>query len=80
MQLDQAGSQLLRVRDKIDHLGDRLAAYHDAILNLPIARGVADNMFCVIDPVGGNFPISLRYYHLYSVSQCFLSLIRIPLK
>ncbi|KAJ7888641.1 hypothetical protein B0H14DRAFT_2693269 [Mycena olivaceomarginata] len=65
-QLDHAGSQLLRVGDKIDHLGDRLAAYHDAILSLPIARGVSDNIFCVVDPVGGNIPISLRYCHLYS--------------
>ncbi|KAJ7887425.1 hypothetical protein B0H13DRAFT_1888833 [Mycena leptocephala] len=31
-----------------------------------LPRGVADNMFCVIDPVGGNIPISLRYCHLYS--------------
>ncbi|KAJ7817012.1 hypothetical protein B0H13DRAFT_2459076 [Mycena leptocephala] len=46
--------------------GDRLAAYHDAILNLPIAREVSDNIFCVIDPVGGNIPISLRYCHSYS--------------
>ncbi|KAJ7887421.1 hypothetical protein B0H13DRAFT_1888829 [Mycena leptocephala] len=32
----------------------------------PMKRAVADNMFCVIDPVGGNIPILLRYCHLYS--------------
>ncbi|KAJ7497705.1 hypothetical protein FB451DRAFT_1212469 [Mycena latifolia] len=62
----QLGSQILQVEERMDCFGERLAAYHEAVLKLPIARGVYDDIFCVVDPVGGNIPISLRYCHVYT--------------
>ncbi|KAF8173258.1 hypothetical protein K438DRAFT_169643 [Mycena galopus ATCC 62051] len=54
---------------QVEHLGDRfdrlLTAYHETVLKLPIARGISDNIFCVVDPVGGNIPVSLRYCNSY---------------
>ncbi|KAJ7117206.1 hypothetical protein C8R43DRAFT_1037650 [Mycena crocata] len=80
LQLEQIGPQVLNVGsevvaisdklvatgDKVDLYGDRLAAVHEAVLKLPIARGVSDDILFVVDPIGGNIPISLRYCHAYA--------------
>jgi hypothetical protein len=52
---------------KVDLYGVRLDAVHEAVLKLPIPRGVVDDLLSVVDPVGGEIPISLRYCHVYSV-------------
>ncbi|KAJ7497712.1 hypothetical protein FB451DRAFT_1212479 [Mycena latifolia] len=62
----QLEDQRRQIGERFDHFGDRLTAYHEAVLNLPVARGVSDDIFCVVDPVGGNIPISLRYCHVYT--------------
>ncbi|KAJ6494973.1 hypothetical protein DFH09DRAFT_1337510 [Mycena vulgaris] len=65
-QVQLIGSQVLHVGERVDYFGDRLVAYHEAVLRLPIAHGVVDDIFCVVDPIGGNIPISLRYCHAYT--------------
>ncbi|KAJ6554420.1 hypothetical protein B0H19DRAFT_1153482 [Mycena capillaripes] len=60
------GPQILAVGDKVDLYGDRLAAVHEAVLKLPIPRGISDDILFVVDPIGGNIPISLRYCHVYA--------------
>ncbi|KAJ7739073.1 hypothetical protein DFH07DRAFT_778865 [Mycena maculata] len=65
--LRDVGTQILAVGNRVDLVGDRLAAFQEAILKLPISRGVSEDLFCVIDPVGGNIPISLRYFQVYTV-------------
>ncbi|KAJ7117212.1 hypothetical protein C8R43DRAFT_108534 [Mycena crocata] len=69
-QVQNVGSEVTAVGDKIANrvnlYGDRLAAVHEAILKLPISRGVTDDILIVVDPIGGNIPISLRYCHVYA--------------
>jgi hypothetical protein len=65
----RAVSQGLGVQ--VEQIGDRLlTAYQETVLKLPIARGVYDDVFGVIDPTGGYIPIALRACRVYSVSAC----------
>ncbi|KAJ7934656.1 hypothetical protein B0H13DRAFT_595994 [Mycena leptocephala] len=70
LKLEDIGARVERIETHILAVGDRLegriAAYHEAVLELSIPRGVLDDMFCVIDPVGGNIPIPLRYCRVYA--------------
>jgi hypothetical protein len=50
---------------QIGHGVHQILAYLE---KLPIPRGVWDEIFCVIDPLGGNLIVSLRYCHSYTVS------------
>ncbi|KAJ7831063.1 hypothetical protein B0H13DRAFT_255904 [Mycena leptocephala] len=63
--LNLAVSQGLGVQ--VEQIGDRLlTAYQETVLKLPIARGVYDDVFGVIDPTGGYIPIALRACRVYS--------------
>ncbi|KAJ7879146.1 hypothetical protein B0H13DRAFT_961240 [Mycena leptocephala] len=63
------GMQLKDIGSRVESLGTQfdqfLTSCQETVSQLPIPRGVSDDIFCVIDPVGGNIPISLRYCRVY---------------
>ncbi|KAJ7693415.1 hypothetical protein B0H17DRAFT_1330503 [Mycena rosella] len=54
--LQVLGSQVVQVGERFDHLGDRLAAYHEAVMNRPIPAQSSTIFSASLIPPGVIFP------------------------